>query len=1007
MCYLKSKRIRFFLFSYFIISTSFSLIAQSNLKTVFRNPPQEALPRTYWIWPHGNFDYTRIDEDLKAFKDVGLGGFDVFDFGVKDPYHIIPTGPKFLSDEQMDGICYALKRAKELDLKMGMSVSNGWNAGGEWTPVDERAMNLLFWKDTVEGPIQISKIGFPKIPTLLKKPYDNFQLYPEMDANGFPTYYKDISLNIYPLSEDGTIRDINNIINIDPKTIKGNSVAIDLPAGKWVILRSVVTPIGLKLWVSGRNSKGFIMDHFSKKATEYHFNYLINHLQNRLGSLQETALERLYLASFESEAAVDWTPEFSNEFYRINGYKPESYIPALSGNIIVNKETTSRFLHDYHVTISEMFVNNHYRQARKISNDHGLLLASESGGPGAPLHNVPTEDYKALGAVDVMRGEFWNMKDMWRDKRGGDLMSVIKNIAGAAHVYGHKIVEMESFTSQGKHWRENPLDIKKIADYAFCNGMTRVIYHTASHSPKEAGVPGWSYEAGTHVSPNLTWWPYVKTLNQYFARISALLQQGNFVADVAYFKGEDVPNFSIGYKYVKETLGAGYDYDDINTEILLQTSEVVDGKIKLPCGMEYSLLVLPDYEGKMSVEVLRKVEELLQKGAVIIGEKPVTVYGLANYKEKEQELRFLADKIWGKNPVKKQIKKYGNGYIVTGYTEKEILKKNDIYPDFLAFTDNKQAKIDYIHRSTGSDEIYFINNTDSVNVKAVLQFRASGMEPQLWNPYTGDMQVLSVYRDEHGTTTLPLQLDAYQSVFIVFSKENPAKLHVVNVAYQGKNIFPTKFDNIQPVGYTITNESDNRFHFTSDDDGTYQLLLSDGCNRTVKMDKNRFYDINGIWDVRFTHGWGFDPIQKMDSLVDWTKHVNAELRHYSGMASYKMAFTLPADFIEEGKHCELDLGKVGEAARIYLNGNEVGTSLFSPHKISLQNYLRKGENNIVIEVANTWLNQYLYDVQQPENQRRLRTNVDKDDFVRFGNKPLPSGLMGPVQIKCINEVVFE
>jgi len=65
-----------------------------------------------------------------------------------------------------------------------------------------------------------------------------------------------------------------------------------------------------------------------------------------------------------------------------------------------------------------MFVNNHYRQARSICHEHGVLLASESGGPGPPLHYVPTEDLKALGAVDIMRGEFWNRKPRYFDKNG-------------------------------------------------------------------------------------------------------------------------------------------------------------------------------------------------------------------------------------------------------------------------------------------------------------------------------------------------------------------------------------------------------------------------------------------------------------------------------------------------------------------------------------------------------------------------------------------------------------
>ena len=137
------------------------------------------------------------------------------------------------------------------------------------------------------------------------------------------------------------------------------------------------------------------------------------------------------------------------------------------------------------------------------------------------------------------------------------LLQVVRNIASAAHIYGHQVVEMESFTSHRKHWQETPIELKKLADKAFCAGMNRVVYHTIPHSPKEAGAPGWSYQAGTHISPKMTWWEYSEPFHAYLARTSALLQRGQFVADVAYYYGEKIPNFASGSKYIRETLGLG------------------------------------------------------------------------------------------------------------------------------------------------------------------------------------------------------------------------------------------------------------------------------------------------------------------------------------------------------------------------------------------------------------------------------------------------------------------
>ncbi|MDD2797358.1 MAG: glycosyl hydrolase [Bacteroidales bacterium] len=975
--------------------------AQSHLKSIFLTPPDDSKPRGYWLWGQGNFDYTRIGEELKAYKEMGYGGVDIFDLGIADPYDIVPSGPAYMSDEQLDGVVYAMKEAKKLGLKMGMSVSNGWNAGGDWTTPDEMSMNMLFWKDTIQGPISISKIGFPIVPRSFDKLYGTYPLYPVIGKDGFPEYYKNVSLVAFPLTNDGKINQLKDVITFDASQIKGNNIDIQLPAGKWVLLRSVVTPLGQKMWAASDRSKGFIMDHFSEKATKHHFSYLFDKLESRMGTLKGSAFDRFYLASFESEAKVEWSPYLADYFFKLNGYHIEPFIPALAGEQVIDDETTQRFIHDYRLTISEMFVNNHYRQARKLCHDHGVLLASESGGPGPPLHRVPTEDYMALGAVDVMRGEFWNNINAaeFTDARGGDILSVVKNIAGAAHVYGRKVVEMESFTGR-KHWRETPFQLKVLADYAFCNGMTRVVYHTGTLSPKEAGKPGWSYSAGTHVSPNLTWWSLSKPMHDYFARVGGMLQQGNFVADVAYYKGEEVPNFGIGYKYEKETLGAGYDYDDINTEILLQTSEVVNGKIKLPCGMTYSMLVLKD-NGKMSIEVLRVLDKLIAKGATVIGKKPTTVYGLSNYKAREAEMLKLADKIWGANPVEKQIKKYGKGTIITGYTEKEILSQKGIVPDFVYRTNNKSSKLAYIHRSTDTEEIYFVSNTDSVSVNTQLQFRATGMQPQLWNPTTLETKPLAVYTEWKKTTTIPLQMEAHGSMFVIFSKEKPSVLHITSVTENKNTIFPSATD-VSDVAFEAALGANGAIK-VSGSKGTYNLSLSDGSKKVVTIQPNESTTLQGPWDVRFAYGWGFNAIQQFDILSDWLKNPNPEIAAYSGLASYKLAFTLPAGFLRSDRAFQIDLGKVGEVARVFLNGTEVGTTVFEPHQLSLNNVLREGENNLVVEVANTWLNQYLYDLKKAPEQKRLNTNVSKGDFLKAGNQPLSSGLIGPVQIVSLSK----
>jgi hypothetical protein len=983
---------------------AFQVKGQDRLEKIFLAPPEEAKPRGYWIWAHGNFDYATISSELKAFKEMGLGGVDIFDMGITDPLDIIPPGNPFMGEEMLDGIAFAMEEAGKLGLSMGLSVSNGWNAGGDWTEPDEKIMRLLFWKDTLQGPVNLSQIGFPEIPRKFQKPYGTYDLYPQIRADGFPEYYQNVALVAYPVTADGLVSDFNQIIYFDPGKIDGNQVDISLPAGNWVLMRAVVTPLGQKMWMRSDRSNGFIMDHYSRKATRHHFEYILGKLEERMGNLRESALERLYLASFEAEDYVIWSPELPETFYKNHGYKIEPYIPALAGQKIIDAETTERFLYDYRLTVSEMFVNNHYRQASQICRDHGVLLASESGGPGPPLHYVPTEDLKALGSVDIMRGEFWNKHNRWITDDGLNLMQVVKNIASAAHIYGHRVVEMESFTSQGYHWQESPFELKPLADRAFCEGMTRVVYHTMPHSPPEAGVPGWSYQAGTHIHPKMTWWPLSKPFHQYLARCSALLLEGRFVADVAYYYGHEIPNFAKP-KHIRPDLGPGYDYDDLNTEILLQITEVRDGRIKLPTGIEYELLVLPD-DPRMDLEVLKKIRELLEKGATVVGPKPTTVYGLSNYARDEKELHDLADQIWGKaDRGKKQDRVYGKGRIIYGKTTRKILMEIGITPDFEYRSLPDSAELDYIHRTTGKEEVYFIRNKDSIDVQALIHLRIKGYQPELWDPVSGSMTCMAIYQEDDKGIKIPVQLPPYGSLFIILRDHEKKNVHIRSIRYFNQDLFP---GNEPPqINYHASYSDDGNILFTADHGGQYVMTLDPDFQVLVNLhDENNILNLEGTWDVRLPYGWGVTPLQHFDNLMDWTLSSIAGLKYFSGIATYRTTFQCKNFLSGTEQRSLLDLGLVGEVARVYLNGKEAGISLFPPHVLDITHLLKPGENHLVVEVANTWLNRLIGDLGLPLDKQLTRSNVanGSDPSKRpWSNYTLPpSGLMGPVLLKSIH-----
>jgi hypothetical protein len=84
----------------------------------------------------------------------------------------------------------------------------------------------------------------------------------------------------------------------------------------------------------------------------------------------------------------------------------------------------------------------------------------------------------------------------------------------------------------------------------------------------------------------------------------------------------------------------------INSDIILNRMAVKDGRLVLPDGMSYAMMLLPD-QVHMPLEVLKKLGELVKGGATVVGPRPTTVPGLNNGSRKMLHLNQLAGEMWG------------------------------------------------------------------------------------------------------------------------------------------------------------------------------------------------------------------------------------------------------------------------------------------------------------------------------------------------------------------------
>jgi hypothetical protein len=839
-----------------------------------------------------------------------MGGFDIWDVGLLvDPPNGVPAGPAFLSPQSVQGVAHAVREADRLGLNLGLITSSSWNAGGTWVAPEHGTMGLFQSKVEVKGGQTFKgKIPFPKLP----EKYGSLPALIEKTADGLPTYYLEVGLLAMP--KGAKTLNAKTTINLGKLLQKDGSITWKAPKGEWEIIRYVCAPTGQPLVVPSPNSLGRMIDHFSAEATEAHLLYIIKKLEAELGSLRNRSLKYLYVDSYEVKEGI-WTPKIASEFKKRWAYDLEPFLPVFSGKIIENEAKTSRFLYDYKKLLSDLIIENHYRKGVEVCSSYGLGYVAEAGGPGPPVHNVPFEDLKALGSLTYPRGEFWN--DHPKGETHNDELQIVKGISSAAHVYNQKYVEAEAFTSVWV-WQEGPQVLKPLADRAFCEGLNRIVYHTFPHTPPEDGNPGWVYNFGTLVHLNNAWWPKSGAFHEYLARCSYLLQQGIFVGDVAFYYGDQAPNF-VTQKQVNPSLGPGYDYDVVNSEAILEKMSVRDGKITLPHGQTYEILVLPN-ELRINLAVLQKIEALVKAGAIVLGRKPNRGYGLKNQADEEKAIQTLANQLWGAcDSVNVQENPYGKGKMVWGKTLRKVLLEKGIGPDFEA-KDTSNVAFDYIHRQTGDADIYFVRNTRKTAGKATLYFRSKKGTPQIWSAVDGQVYSLKNVASEANGTHFSLELEALESFFVVFQAQN------ANTA----SVKPGALQKIQTL--------------------------------------------DGPWELRFPFGWGAPDRVILPQLQSWSTHADSTIRYFSGVAAYHKSFEWSAT---SAQRQYLNLGRVHEIADVWLNGHHLGERCFPPFRYDITSHLRPGINYLVIEVANALNNRMVGDAKVPPAYRRTKSNITK------------------------------
>ncbi|MDE3148381.1 MAG: glycoside hydrolase [Acidobacteriota bacterium] len=716
------------------------------------------------------------------------------------------------------------------------------------------------------------------------------------------------------------------------------------PPGNWMILRIGYSLTGHENGPAPAEATGLEVDKLNR---EYVKNYLDGYLKmyadtvgaNMMGS---SGISYLLTDSIEV-GPQNWTDNMLSEFLERRGYDARPWLPALTGVIIKSTADTGRFLWDFRRTIGQLIAENHYGEISDDLHRHGMSYYGE-----ALEYHRPSlgDDMEMRSKTDVPMGAMWTYAG--RPGPDVDYLADLRGAASVAHIYGQNIVGAESMTSRGPAWSWSPNTLKKVADLEFALGVNRFEIHESSHQPLADMAPGLTLGPyGLWFNRNQTWANEAGPWVTYLARCSYLLQQGHFYGDVAYFYGEEGPLTAVfGWKAAQD-LPDGYGFDFVNSDVLLHHMSFKDGRLVTPGGTSYRILYLGGRSRRMTLPVLRRLKALVAQGAVIVGGKPTDSPSLS---DDEKEFHVIADQLWGKGTSRpRPFHQLGKGRVYSGMSAGQVLAALDTAKDFEYTKPEPNTTLMFLHRKLGGGDLYFVDNRQDRAETVDATFRVAGKAPELWNAATGKSKPAS-YRIEAGRTTVPLHLDPYATVFVVFLQSARA---LSRQAPEPK---------VTPIA------------------GADEVL-------------------NRNWTVSFEPCRGAPAKMEFNRLTSWSDNSNEGVKYFSGTATYSKTIDVPASWLTQGAHLWLDLGDVEDIAEVAVNGKPLGIAWKAPFKVDLAGAIKPGANELSIKVTNLWVNRLIGDQQPYAGKKYAFTDITP---YKAGSPLLPSGLLGPLRIESVS-----
>ncbi len=885
--------------------------------------------------------------ELRIMKEAGIGGVEINPIsfpGTTDTLNV--KSLKWLSDEWIDALKVVFDEAERLGMYCDLIIGSGWPFGAETLPREERASVMLTLAKKVTGGERLEMSEFD----IFKAVDPGVTLVNPRRTPHLETVF---------LAPD-PINDLSETVDVSDKIVDG-VLSVDVPKGNWQLYAMVRFESFASVINGAPGAAGSILNHMDATAVRHYLDNMADAIEAKLGPLSNY-LRAFFVDSMELEGC-NWTSDFAEEFKARRGYDLMPWLPFTMFEVgrlgdVKNfeygskkgekfQEEVNRVRFDFELTKAELLHERYTQTFLQWCKEKGVKSRAQAYGRGFFIEE------SSLG-YDIPEGESWTTnwlkhklgEEMGDEdyRRGRGYTMINKYVSSAAHLTGNRMVSAEEMTNTYKVFTTSLEFLKVGSDMSAFSGVTHSVWHGFNYSPKEAVFPGW-VQYGTFHNERNTWWPYVKNLNDYRARLASQLQNADMYTDIAILPANydmwtemgvqtepfpvklNIPYTSLIWEAIHKN-GGGADYVSEN---ILHDAVVKDGKICYG-PKSYGTLFLVEVSGT-TPDTMENLEEFVLGGGrvVCVGKYPEKSLGYYEYSARDAAIRASVERLKAYADNFILLEKPADGKYLEWY--KDIMEEYSLPHSITVSNPDRFVQINRYVTDDGSN-FFLLVNASMVEAKDVsLVFPSEitkGKNAWVYDPASGKRFKLQI--DSDGSANL--RMGPSETCLIQFNKSS------------GK----------APVWAPVpTSGSDEQTV-----EGKWALTL-------------HHPQLDSTWTA------------ELDSLQDFKDMKDSSFINFMGDVKYSMTVTL------DGKQLPkyINLGKVADICELTVNGKNLGTSWFGDRVFDISSAVKEGDN--VIEWKGTTLmGNYI---------QTLKDNKAAQRFVIRRKQPYVSaGLIGPVRL---------